>query len=319
MWDDLDTQQRWLAARMICDEADRFIDAKPPMQILADTKAEENIWDAQIITLAYLMFPDHPHHARWRDAAIRWIINSFVTQADEKRDTVIDGKPLKDWLVGANLHEDFTLENHGHVHPDYMCCTTMCMFQKMLFEWAGEKPFEALDWNVQNIYAVSKQLAFPDGGWIYPNGQDWQLHRNADWFDLHCPIAIQYHDRQAATLMRIVLETAEKMAARNPNGPVILPEETIFASSQHFILEGYARSYLVLLANGEGPAPVSEETLWSALKGLHVFDSGKLAVMRTDKSIATFSWGPQIMGDGPAVAERSAGESRPAKPDRIRR
>ncbi len=86
----------------------------------------------------------------------------------------------------------------------------MCMFQKMLFEWAGEKPFEALDWNVQNIYAVSKQLAFPDGGWIYPNGQDWQLHRNADWFDLHCPIAIQYHDRQAATLMRIVLETAEK-------------------------------------------------------------------------------------------------------------
>ncbi len=100
MWDDLDTQQRWLAARMICDEADRFIEAKPPMQILADTKAEENIWDAQIITLAYLMFPDHPHHARWRDAAIRWIINSFVTQADEKRDTVIDGKPLKDWLVG---------------------------------------------------------------------------------------------------------------------------------------------------------------------------------------------------------------------------
>src|SRR4051794_5185406 len=97
MWDDLDPQMRWLAARMICDEADRFLDLTPPMQIISDTKAEENAWDSQIISLAYCMFPNHPHHARYREAAIRWIINSYPTQADTKRDDVIDGKPLSQW------------------------------------------------------------------------------------------------------------------------------------------------------------------------------------------------------------------------------
>jgi hypothetical protein len=86
------------------------------------------------------------------------------------------------------------------------------------------------------------------------------------------------------------------MAARDPNGPMVRKDETIFASTEHFILEGYARSYLLLLQSGEGPEPVSESQLWKSLDGLHVFESGKFALLRTEKSIATFSWGRQIMG-----------------------
>ena len=42
LWDDLTPAERGLAARMICDEADRFVAAKPPSQVERDTKAEEN-------------------------------------------------------------------------------------------------------------------------------------------------------------------------------------------------------------------------------------------------------------------------------------
>src|SRR5947208_12258451 len=46
---------------------------------------------------------------------------------------------------------------------------------------------------------------------------------------------------------------------------------------------------------GEGPAPVEEAQLWK-LSGVHVFEAGKFAVVRSEKSIATFSWGRQVMG-----------------------
>ncbi len=297
IWDDLDPHLRWLAARMICDEADRFIDAKPPMQIERDTKAEENAWDSEVIALAFNMFPRHPHHERYRDAAIRWQISSFVTSRDAKSDQLIDGKPLKDWLTGANLYDDFTLENHDRVHPDYMGTTRIILYQKLMYDWAGNPPPQSLRYNLDRVYAVSKKLALPDGNFIYPNGQDWQIHRNADWFDLHSFMATQFDDPQAARLMRISLDTCEKMQSRPSQAGGIQPPDEILVNTSHGILfELYADAFLLLRASGEGPEPVTESELWKQLAGTHVFDSGNFVVARTDKSIATFSWGRQIMG-----------------------
>jgi hypothetical protein len=47
---------------------------------------------------------------------------------------------------------------------------------------------------------------------------------------------------------------------------------------------------------GEGPAPIAEKDLWTQLAGNHFFSFGKFDVLRTDHSIATFSWGRQTMG-----------------------
>jgi hypothetical protein len=110
-------------------------------------------------------------------------------------------------------------------------------------------------------------------------------------------MAVEYKDPQAARLLRIVLETAEKMAARSAhNGPIVLPHETNFPSTQGFVLEGAARAYLLIAAHGEGPESVSEEQLWRDLHGRHVFKFGQFALQRSDRAIASFSWGRQIMG-----------------------
>ena len=296
LWDDLPDDLRWLAARMICDEADRFVDLEPPAQIEYDTKAEENAWNSRVISLAYNMFPDHPRHERWGQAAIRWQVSSFIREADLLENPVIDGKPLKDWFDKANIYDDYTLENHGKVHPDYMNTTAILSDQVPTYLWGGNKIPEALFFNSKEVYLNLKRLSAHDGGFIYPSGQDWRLHRNADWVRAHTCQAILNNDPEAARLARICQETAELMAARAPDGGLYLPEEYHFPSTQHFLLEGSGLSYLLSRHYGDGATPVSEEALWDSVSGKHVFDSGKLAVIRTEKAVSTFSWGKLVMG-----------------------
>ena len=313
LWDDLDARERWLAARMICDEADRFVAATPPSRIDRDTKAEENAWNSQVLALAFNMFPQHPSRARYWDAAVRWQLSSFATSSDVTSPRVIEGKPLREWLaaagVGANLHDDYTLENHDRVHPDYMSSTRTLLTQKLFYDWAGNAPPASLRFNAADVYVNLKRLTLPDGGFVYPNAQDWHLHRNADWFDVHAAMAILFDDPQAARLMRICLETAEKMLARGdgqggdrgggagPGAAGIYAEgETNFASSQAMLLELFADAYLLLRAHGEGPPPVDEPQLWQELAAVRRFDAGKFIVARTPRSVATFSYGRQVMG-----------------------
>src|SRR5207253_11121514 len=77
---------------------------------------------------------------------------------------------------------------------------------------------------------------------------------------------------------------------------ISLPHESVFASTPGLQFEGLARALLILAARGDGPAPVSEQELWKGLSGLHVFNSGQFAIQRSDRAIASFSWGWQIMG-----------------------
>jgi hypothetical protein len=302
LWDELSDREKWLAARMVCDEADRFVAATPPAQEKSDTKAEENAWNSQVIALAFNMFPDHPNHDRYREAAVRWQLSCFATAADLTREDVIEGKPLREWLkgVGANLHDDYTLENHDRVHPDYMASVRTLATQSILYDWANNAAPASLRFNVPQVYANLKKLALPDGGFLYPNGQDWHLRRNADWFDVHAAMAIYFDDAQAARLMRTCLETAEKMQARAgpivEAAPIYATGETVFASSQAMLLELFADAYVILRARGEGATPVEEPQLWKQLAGVHRFETGGFAVLRTDHSAASFSYGRAAMG-----------------------
>jgi hypothetical protein len=296
LWDSLSADQKWLAARMICDEADRFVNQTPPAQEYDDTKAEENAWNSTVVSLAYNMFPKHPHHQAWKETAIRWIITSFACPRDLTRGDILDGRPVRDWLTKANIHEDYTLENHNRVHPDYMTATTLLSYQVPVYAWGGNERPQALNFNVEKLYASEKVMSFPDGGWVYPNGEDWQLHRNVDWLSYHVAMAVLYNDSQAATLTRVCLETMRRMAARDPNGSIVLPIETIFPSTQALSLEWPAQAYLLMAQLGEGPEPVPPSRLWKEVAGRHVFESGKLGLLRTERSVATFSWGAQVMG-----------------------
>jgi hypothetical protein len=296
LWDDLDPELKWLAARMICDEADRFVNTPPPARVVSDTKAEENAWNAQVIALAASMFPRHPHHTAWRAAAIRWTVSCFVTAADLERNPVVDGRPLRSWVSAPNLYEDYTLENHDRVHPDYMNAIKTTLVQRLVYEWGGMEPPEATAFNTEKVYAVLKTLAMPDAGYLYPNGQDWRLHRNADGVIVHATQAVWMHDAQAARLLRLSMETARRMMARHPDRGFYAEGEDDGPITEDYLFENMANAWLVMAAHGEGPEPVPEDRLWRDLRGLYLFEAGKFGVLRTEQSVASFSWGAQVMG-----------------------
>jgi hypothetical protein len=281
---------------MICDEADRFVGVTPPSNEFTDSKAEENAWNSEVVSLAYNAFPAHPRHALWRETALRWIAGSFCAPQDLHSARIVDGRPLRDWLSGPNLHADFTLENHRRVHPDYMACTYLLTSQVPVYAWGKNPPPAALHLNVEAINAVIKRLATPDGSVVYPNGQDWGLHRNVDWLEYHATMAVLYGDRQSAAMLRHSLAAVRAMAARAPAGLIYAPGETRLSSDQHMVLEYLAHTYALMAQLGEGPPPVADALLWRDLAGTRVFEAGKFGLVRTPDAIATFSWGAQVMG-----------------------
>ncbi|MFH1268599.1 MAG: hypothetical protein ABIK89_22980 [Planctomycetota bacterium] len=87
-----------------------------------DTKAEENAWDSMIFHVAVAMMPEHPHVLRWKKVAGKLMASAYARKQDMQDETVLDGKPLADWLDGYNVREDGVVVNHGFFHPDYMTC-----------------------------------------------------------------------------------------------------------------------------------------------------------------------------------------------------
>ncbi len=295
-WDELSEADRRLAARMIAAEADRFVDQPPPAQLRDDSKAEENAWNSQAPALAAAMFPHHPRRPRWREAAVRWSVSAFARPADLDRADLVDGRPLREWLAGANLLDDFTLENHRRIHPDYMACTYLLTSQVPFHGWGGLPPPDALRLNVAGINAALQALALPDGSVVYPNGQDWGLRRHADWFEHHNALAVLHGDASAASLREAALATLERMAARTPRGSILLSTETKLSSDDAMALEMPAHAYALLAEFGDGPPPLPAEDLMPALAGRQLFPDGRLAVQRTARAFASFSWGAQAMG-----------------------
>ena len=138
MWDDLDAELQQGVARVIASEADRFLSIKPPTGRWGDTKAEENGWDMTCLVVADSMFPNHPHAAAWHEKGIEYMMNTHSVPQDALDKTLVDGRPVCEWFVGANLNPDFTLENHNIFHPCYMACSSYFQTQaEMYYTYAG--------------------------------------------------------------------------------------------------------------------------------------------------------------------------------------
>lgn len=63
--------------------------------------------------------PENPEYPRWQELFRKWVLSSYVTEADVREGKVVDGFNLGT-LGGGNIYDDYTLENHDIVHPDYM-------------------------------------------------------------------------------------------------------------------------------------------------------------------------------------------------------
>ena len=111
----------------------------------------------------------------------------------------------------------------------------------------GRRAPDALWHNAREVYQNLKWFYLPDGGCVYPNGEDWELFNNAfDWAEVHALMAAYSQDADAWSLFEKCLATGEKKQARDPQGPLYEEVEIVYAGAQHLLGEGLSRYWLTL-------------------------------------------------------------------------
>ncbi len=242
MWDHLDAETRRMVSRLVVFEADRFI--RPGYQVPywngkgGDTKAEENAWNATIHQLAVAMMPEHPHAPRWKRIGSELMVSAFALERDvTSNTTVLDGRPVKEWIKGYNVRDDGAVINHNLIHCDYMTCISLNLRAFLTLSLAGRPVPETASFNADVVYRCLATHDWPSppyeppGGTMYvpgkadlyyPMGTDWSrvrfgvYHRADTYADLFGWDEGWPH--RAAEWKRIRAERILTMQARHPDG-----------------------------------------------------------------------------------------------------
>lgn len=289
IWDDLPEDVRHRVRKLVAHEADRIAAVKPPHRLRHDTKSEENAWNCQILSVAVVLLPNDVRRPKWEHAFRQWALSAHLRPADEHSSEQVDGIAVSEQFTGANILDDYTMENHGFVHPDYMTSFSFSLGCFLHYRLSGRQTPEAILHNVPGVYENLKWFALPDGGFVYPNGQDWGLFRNPIWSYKHLLMAICASDPDAWRLANDSLDTLEKMQQRHKSGEIYGPDESVLPSTRTDMFRYLGHMWLVL-ASAEGVNDAHQPRL-----GVHRLDSAKIVLHRTPKTINSFSWGAKIM------------------------
>jgi hypothetical protein len=276
--------------RVVAYEAGRFVDATPPHQLKADTKAEENAWNSKVLSMAVVLMPGDDRRPAWERAFQKWALSGWLRPADEHSSVLVDGLTLSQQFTGANIYDDFTLENHNIVHPDYMTAWSQSLGCSIEHLMTGRRPPEALRHNVSGIHENLKWFRLPDGGLMYPSGQDWALFRQIDWLYPNLVAAVIFRDPEAWIWTDQLVQVAKKMQARSADGSLYLSEENFFASASTDKLYQFTRGWLALHF-AEGVAAKEP-----ARRGVKRLEGAKIILNRTAKAVHAVCWGTKIMG-----------------------
>lgn len=299
VWPELDEETQEMAARLIVQDADRFIGVDPPSGKTNDTMAESNAWSSRSTAIASVMFPNHPNAQLWKETCSRWMMNVFSIPADKEDNTIVDGKTVREWVVTENIHPDFTLENHRIVYPYYMGASMEGLAKSgSYFIRAGLNPLQANFHHMKDVYGVYKQLQTWDGLPAYINGCDKFLHLQVVDINIHSFYAQVFRDPEAAYLELVELDILERMQARFTDGRLHPVEEVGPRSRVGDLGDQLGSSYLLHYVLQTDVKPVSGKEFEQRISGVTYYPYGKFILHRTPEKLVSFAWAKpyRVMG-----------------------
>ncbi len=145
-------------ANYLCDE--RKVEADP----VRPNVPESNLWSGAILHRTALMYPDEPRVAEYREHGTALLVNSISIPSDAESEVVYAGKPMKDWFVGANFFESYSLNHHGYMNVGYMviCLSNIAMLHFALKKAKLPAPPE-LYHHFADLWKLVRTCVFDDG------------------------------------------------------------------------------------------------------------------------------------------------------------
>jgi hypothetical protein len=125
---------------------------------------ESNGWNGALLWRTAAMYPDHVDASLWIERSHEFLMNAVSIAADAQDDTIIAGKPVSEWHIGANFFDNYALDHHGYLNVGYMiiCVSGAAMLHADL-KVAGMPRPESLDWHQADLWRVLRRLIFSDG------------------------------------------------------------------------------------------------------------------------------------------------------------
>lgn len=154
-------------------EAD-LMDKEIPNRRFRDTGAEDCAWNTAFLAFVANKYADDERAEHWDYLAKKWGMNAISIGPDSEDETILDGRPVKQWVVSENLHPDLTLENHGFWSVGYQVSSQHFGEAAAAYKAFGNEVPEVYFHHSREIWDnVTGVLFLWDGSMFFPHGQDW--------------------------------------------------------------------------------------------------------------------------------------------------
>lgn len=295
MWDKLDTSLQQGIQRVVASENDILSKRTPPTKLWLDTKAEENGWEVPCLVLGELMFTNHPHAAIWHETALKYMMNTLCTAEDLQCTNLVDGRAVNEWVNGANLHPDFTLENHNGFHPSYVGCSSYFLTQaSMYYTYAGRPIPQAASHHLMDTWRMFQTVILPWGEAAYPQGMDWELHA-LPFLNLFASLGTHQKDPLAAHFEMQSLQFLRAWQMMR-QGDLAIPGSRLGITRHAINAEQAAYGLLAHKVFGPATNPLSARAVATQNLGIWEYPDVDFVIHRTEKKFVSFSWKNKIMG-----------------------
>ena len=187
-WEQLSATQREQIYNLLKAECNYELERTIPTGFKGDTKAEENGWECDVLAATLGLFPTDPLAEKWFKRLRAFAVNSYSHPMDADNDEVVDPHydqtTVAQLYKGANLYDDFTLQNHNYFHTSYQnvvaqelgeAALALKLFQTDIHKQERWKTNTLMHQVGFVMDEVLYRLALADGELAMPNGNDWSL------------------------------------------------------------------------------------------------------------------------------------------------
>jgi hypothetical protein len=297
IWPWLTENERVGVERVIAHEADRHLPRRAPGGAVSNTRSEENAWDTEVLAAAAAYLPRQPRAGLWRQKLVEFALNALSAPQDATDSSVVDGRPLRDHVYTANIHSDFTIENHGAYHTCYMACPLHSLTWGYYALASEGRPVpDAQFHHFRDVWAAMKPT-FLRRHFAYPAGNDWPRYAYGQSFIMPALVVLQhrYRDADARAIEAARVRCFETEQRLNADGTFFgrrFTRNVMMDRFAEYETDAYANlglAYLLHRLLGPSGAALAGSA-HPTIRGGRASQEAGLAVYRGETAFASMAW-----------------------------